>query len=117
MAAKIAVVTPEVPFIWKPEGIERLWFFPDASEYLRYSPHFHVIHTGGFRQNLPLTHMFVAVIDGELSIKDYEGYTIERITVSDHTWYIRGTDCQRRAQWAYAMAIPGRRAYKRSGCG
>lgn len=115
MAAKIAVVTPEVPFIWEPEGVERLWFFPEGSEYLRYSPHFHVIYDGGFRSNFPLTHMFVAVIDGKLSIKNYEGYTTERITVSDHVWYVRGTSCQRRAQGAYALILGGREAYVRSG--
>lgn len=115
MAAKIAVVTPEVPFVWEPEGIQRLWFFPEGSEYLRYSPHFHAIYDSGFRSNLPLTHMFVAVIDGKLSIKNYEGYTTARITVSDHVWYVRGTNRRRRAQWAYAMTIPDRWVYLRSG--
>lgn len=117
MAAKIAIVTPEVPFIWYPENVERLWFFPDGSEYLRYSPHFHVIYRGGFRQNLPLTHMFVVVFDGKLSVKDYWGRTITRITVSDHVWYVRGTDCQSPASKSYAMTIPGQRAYQRSGRG
>lgn len=117
MAAKIAVVTPEVPFIWEPEGVQRLWFFPEGSEYLRYSPHFHAIYDSGFRSNLPLTHMFVVVMDGKLSVKDYWGRTTHRIEVSDHTWYFRNTNCQRRARWAYALTIPGRRAYQRSGRG
>jgi hypothetical protein len=113
MAAKVVTVTPGL--VWEIPEVERLWFFPEGSEYLRYSPHFHVITRGGFRQNFPLTHMFVVVIDGKLSVKNFYGGTMQRITVSDHVWYVRGTDCQRRAKRVYAMTIPGREAYVRSG--
>lgn len=110
MSAKIVTVSREVPFIWDPGELERLWFFPDGSEYLRYSPHFHAIHRGGFRQNFPLIHMFVVVLAGKLSIKDYSGFTVRKIEVRDQVWFVKGSDV--RAQGDYATTIPGR-AYVR----
>lgn len=89
MAAKIISVSPG--FIWTPPAPERLWFFPDGSEYLKYSPHFHLIHKGGFRMNLPLSDVFIVVLEGKLSVKGYHGHTMERITVVDQVWYKRGT--------------------------
>lgn len=118
MAAKIVTVSPKPDYlIWYPENINRLWFFPNGSEYLRYSPHFHAIYHGGFRQNLPLVYMFVVVLEGKLSVKDYWGETTHRIEVSDHTWYFRDTNCQHRAEWTYAQMLPGKAAYARSGRG
>lgn len=110
MAATIVTVDPEM--VWMPEGIQRLWFFPEGSEHLR-APHFHVIYSGGFRTNLPLTHMFVVVMEGKLSIKNYYGETKVRITVHDQIWWIRGKHTQ--AQACYAMMLPGKEAYARSG--
>jgi hypothetical protein len=110
VAAKIVAVTPDL--IWPVEPL-RLWFFPDASEWLRYSPHFHIIMPSGFRQNLPLTRMFVAVMEGKLSIKNYLGETYQRIEVRDQIWFVRGSDV--RAQQAYAQIVPGKAAYERSG--
>lgn len=82
MAAKIVTVSPNL--IWEPEELQRLWFFPDGSEYLQYAPHFHAIYPNGFRTNLPLNHMFVIVMEGKFSIKDYYGQTV-RIRVE--TWH------------------------------
>jgi hypothetical protein len=59
MSAQITTITQDL--VWAPGDVERLWFFPDGSEHLRYSPHFHIITKSGFRQNFPLTHMFVVV--------------------------------------------------------
>lgn len=109
MAAELVTVSPGL--VWAPPEVERLWFFPDGSEYLRYAPHFHLIHKGGFRMNLPLTRMFVVVINGKLSIKDYYGETEEKIEVREHVWFTRGT--QSRAQGVYALTLPGDRAYAR----
>lgn len=103
MAAKVITVSREL--VWEVPEVERLWFFPDGSEYLRYSPHFHIITRGGFRQNLPLSHMFVVVLEGKLSVKNFYGETIKKITIHDHVWYIRGTDGRRRAQGAYAQTV------------
>lgn len=111
MAAKITIVSSDL--VWRPEPVERLWFFPDGSQYLRYSPHFHAIWSGGFRQNFPLTHMFVVIHEGKLSVKNYTGYTYERIHVRDQVWFVRGTI--RKAQGVYAQLLPGRKAYARSG--
>jgi hypothetical protein len=99
MAARITTVTQEL--IWSPEDLERLWFFPDGSEYLRYSPHFHAIWPGGFRQNFPMTHMFVIVHEGKVSVKDYYGNTSCRIEVHDQVWCYRGTR-RRPAKHVYA---------------
>lgn len=115
MAAEIVTVSLD-GHVWFTDDVNRLWFFPDGSQYLKYSAHFHVIYDGGFRQNLPLTHMFVVVQEGKLSVKDYWGRTTHRIEVSDHTWYFRDTNCQRRAQWVYAQ-MKKRAAYRRSGRG
>lgn len=103
MAAKIVTVSPDV--IWEPVGVQRLWFFPDGSEYLRYAPHFHLIYDGGFRQNMPLVYMFFVIMEGKLSIKSYWGNTNERIDVRDQVWFYRGTN--RLAKRAYAMMLPG----------
>jgi hypothetical protein len=94
MAAKIVTVSRhgETPLIWDPGPLERLWFFPDGSEYLRYSAHFHAVHRGGFRQNLPLCHMFVVVLEGKLSVKNYWGTTFSKIEVRDQIWFTRGTE-------------------------
>jgi hypothetical protein len=98
MSARITTITQDL--IWEPPDVERLWFFPDGSEHLRYSPHFHIITKSGFRQNFPLTHMFVVVFDGKLSVKDYYGKTNVRINVRDQVWYFRDSD--RRAKHVYA---------------
>lgn len=90
MAATITTVDRGSGVIWEPEGIERCWFFPHGSDYLKYSPHFHLVFTGGFRQNIPLNGVFVVVMDGKISIKDYWGKTFERIDVEDQIWYSRG---------------------------
>lgn len=90
MSAKIVSISRGL-ILDMPE-IERLWFFPDGSEYLRYSPHFHVIHPGGFRQNLPLCAMFVIVLEGKLSVKAFDGFTTHKIEVRDQVWYMRGQD-------------------------
>lgn len=111
MAATIVTVSPEV--VWGPEELQRLWFFPDGSEYLRYSPHFHAIYPSGFRTNLPLNHMFVVVFDGKLSIKNYYGETIQKIEVNGQIWYYRSSP--RQAEQEYAMTLPGKEAYARSG--
>jgi hypothetical protein len=112
MAAKIASVDFD-GFIWETD-VQRLWFFPDGSEYLQYAPHFHAIHFGGFRQNLPLTHMFVVVFEGKLSVKSYAGHTFKKIEVSDHMWYTAGTNCERRCRWAYAQMLSWDGGYVRS---
>lgn len=104
MAAEIVTVSLD-GFVWAPDDVNRLWFFPDGSDYLKYAPHFHVIYQGGFRQNLPLNRMFVVVQEGKLSVKDYWGRTTHRIEVCDHTWYFRDTNCQRRARWIYAQMV------------
>lgn len=115
MSAQIVTVSPDL--IWAPEGVQRLWFFPDGSEHLRYSPHFHMIFESGFRQNLPLQHWasptFVVVMDGKLSVKNFYGRTLKRILVKDQVWFDRGSG--RRAQGVYAMMVPGKKAYARSG--
>lgn len=103
MAARVTTVSPDL--IWTPEGINRLWFFPEGSQYLKYSPHFHMIFNGGFRQNMPLCYMFIIVLEGKLSVKNYWGQTTERIEVMDEVWYVRGTD--RWARRAYAKMLPG----------
>jgi hypothetical protein len=110
MAAKIKVISPDLSpsWIWDPGPVERLWFFPSGSEYLRYAPHFHVIHQGGLRQNLPLSHMFVVVYEGKLSVKNYSGETYIRIDVRNQIWFIRGSMV--RAQEAYALTL-GREPY------
>lgn len=87
-----------------PNEVERLWFFPYASEYLRYSPHFHMIHASGFRQNLPLLYMFVIVLEGKLSVKDHWGNTLQKLEVRDQVWFERGT--QRRVPKIYDMMLP-----------
>lgn len=89
MAAQITIV--EGGRILGMNSVERLWFFPDGSEYLRYSPHFHTIYRGGFRTNFPLTHGFVVVLEGKLSVKDFFGETIKRVEVRDQIWYSSGT--------------------------
>jgi hypothetical protein len=111
MAATITTVSPEL--IWTPERISRLWFFPEASEWLRYAPHFHVIYPSGFRTNLPLTHSFIVVLEGKLSIKNYYGQTTQKIVVRDQVWYYPGV--WNRAQGEYAKMLPGKEAYARSG--
>lgn len=108
MAAIIVSVSPDL--IWEPQNVERLWFFPDGSQYLKYSPHFHMIFSGGFRQNLPLIYSFVVVIEGKLSIKNYCGDTTQKINVRDQIWYYRGS--LHRARREYAMAIPSVEASK-----
>jgi hypothetical protein len=110
MAARITSVSPGL--IWTPEGIQRLWFFPDGSEYLRYSPHFHMIFEGGFRQNLPLIYSFVVVHEGKLSVKDYWGTTNHKIEVRNQVWCFRGGIPVPKI---YAMCVPGSAAYRRSG--
>lgn len=101
MAARIITVSQGK--VWWPEDVERCWFFPHGSEFLRYAPHFHVIHGGGFRQNLPLNHMFVVVMDGKVSIKDYWGKTFERIDVLDQVWHSRST--KRKAPQTYRKTL------------
>lgn len=105
MAAQIVTVSPP-NLIWAPTEIERLWYFPNGSEYLRYSPHFHIITRGGFRQNLPLVHMFVVIMEGKLSVKEYHGKTSVRIDVRDQVWYVRGSD--RPAKSVYATMLQKR---------
>lgn len=90
MSAKIVTVSPTL--VWTPEEISRLWFFPEGSEFLRYAPHFHAIHHSGFRQNLPLNYMFVVVLEGKLSIKDFSGFTTHKIDVRDQVWFMRGQE-------------------------
>lgn len=109
MAARVLTVNPDL--IWEPPHIQRLWFFPDGSEYLQYSPHFHIVYEGGFRQNMPLCYMFIVVLEGKLSIKSYSGKTIERIDVRGQMWYCRGTE--RPAKQTYAMMLPAKAAYTR----
>lgn len=94
--------------IINPQEVQRLWFFPDGSEYLRYSPHFHMIETDGFRQNLPLVYTFVIVLNGYLSVKDYWGETVGRIDVREQVWYERGT--YRRVPRVYDQMLPALRA-------
>lgn len=123
MAAKIAIVERGVnsftqqPMarVYQPENVERLWFFPDGSEYLRYSPHFHMIYSGGFRTNFPLVYGFVVVLEGKLSIKDYAGFTQRKIDVRDQVWFVRGLDVL--AQGDYATTIHGGKTFERSSCG
>lgn len=90
MAAKIVIVSREM--VTFAEEAERLWFFPDGSEYLKYSPHFHLIKRGGFRQNLPLSYMFIVVLEGKLSVKAFDGFTTHKIEVRDQVWYMRGQE-------------------------
>jgi hypothetical protein len=101
MAAK--VVTVSHGLIWEPEELQRLWFFPDGSEYLRYAPHFHLIYQGGFRQNLPLIYSFVIVMEGKLSIKNYYGTTEQKIVVRDEVWFYPGV--WNRATGEYAKML------------
>lgn len=105
MAANILTATSS--FVWVPMTLSRLWFFPDGSEYLHYSSHFHLIYPSGFRQNLPLCDMFVIVLSGKLSIKDYYGETTHKVSVCDQVWYMRGT--LNRCPKLYAKAIPRRK--------
>lgn len=99
MSAKIVTVSPGHLLI--PEEPQRLWFFPDGSALLRYAPHFHMIMGSGLRQNLPLSHMFVVVLEGKVSIKNFYGRTIERIDVRDQVWFYRGRS--KAAQDVYAQ--------------
>lgn len=91
MAAQIVIV--EQGRVLQPETVERLWFFSEGSEHLRYSPHFHMIRNTGFRSNFPLVYGFVVVMDGKLSVKDYFGKTIQKINVRDQVWYSRDRGC------------------------
>ena len=75
--------------IWEPPDIQRLWFFPNGSEHLKYSSHFHIIYESGFRQNMPLCYMFFVVLEGKFSVKDYYGRTTEKIHVKDQVWHTR----------------------------
>jgi hypothetical protein len=111
MAARVVTVSPDL--IWEPPGIQRLWFFPDGSQYLMYSPHFHIIYESGFRQNMPLCYMFIVVMEGKLSVKDFHGKTTQKIEIRDQVWYYRGSP--HRARGEYAKMLPGRDAYTRSG--
>lgn len=99
MSAKIVTVSPGL--IWAPPEVERLWFFPDGSQYLRYSPHFHMIAKGGFRQNFPLTTCFVVVLEGKLSVKDFYGKTFQKITVEDQVWFKRGTQIKAKGHYSW----------------
>lgn len=101
MAAKIISVDQDL--IWKPEDIERLWFFPNGSEHLKYSAHFHLWYKSGFRQNLPLCHTFIVVLEGKLSVKNYYGGTEHRIDVWNQIWRFRGTDML--ALYVYAQMV------------
>jgi hypothetical protein len=103
VAAEILTITPDL--VWSPPDVQRLWFFPHGSQYLRYSPHFHMIARGGFRQNFPLNHMFILVLGGKLSVKDHHGFTVQRIDVRDQVWYVRGT--QTKTPKLYASTIVG----------
>lgn len=100
MSAKIVTVSPSL--IWHPNELQRLWFFPKGSRFLRY-PHYHAIFPGGFRQNLPLWPMFVVILDGKLSIKNFDGKTVRRIDVRDQVWYHRGTN--QTAQMIYVQML------------
>jgi len=106
MAAKILSISRGL--ILSMPDIERLWFFPDGSEYLKYSPHFHVIHPGGFRQNLPLSYSFVVVLEGKLSVKAFDGFTTHKIEVRDQVWFMRGQE--NRAPKLYAKIVQPIRA-------
>lgn len=111
MAARIVSVSPDL--IW-PIEVRYLAFFPNASEYLRYSAHWHVQHTSGMRQNLPLDYGFIVVLEGKFDIKKYNGRTVHRIHVaSDQIWRLRET--QQPVPKLYAMCVGGREAYERSG--
>lgn len=101
MAARIITVSSDL--IWDPGEVERLWFLPHGSEFLKYSPHFHLVFPGGFRQNIPLTTAFVIVMEGKVSIKDYWQNTFERIDVKDQVWYSRST--KRRAPQTYRKVL------------
>lgn len=112
MAAKIIIVSPP-EFMWATDEVERLWFFPDGSEYLRYAPHFHLIYSNGFRQNLPLVYGFVVVLEGKLSVKDFYGNTFKKIDVRDQVWFVRGTQGTARQIYRSIIhnitAVPARR--------
>jgi hypothetical protein len=112
MAAEITTVSRDL--IWSPQDVQRLWFFPDGSRYLRYSSHFHMIFKSGFRQNLPLMHwtnpLFVVVYNGKLSVKNFWGTTIHKIEVIDQVWYYAGG---LRAPKTYALVVPGSEEYRR----
>lgn len=110
MAARIVSVSPGL--IWPVEA-HYLAFFPNGSEYLRYSPHWHVVHLSGMRQNLPLVYGFVVVLEGKFDIKNFSGTTGYRIHVRDQVWRLRET--QKSVPELYAMTVPGREAYERSG--
>lgn len=101
MAARIAIV--ERGRVHQTTSVERLWFFPDGSEFLRYSPHFHMVYPGGFRTNFPLSHGFVIVFEGKLSVKNYFGETIKRIQVQDQVWYSSGTSYPLPEFYAYML--------------
>lgn len=110
MAARVVTVSPDM--IWEPPDIQRLWFFPDGSEYLKYSPHFHIIYQSGFRQNMPLCYMFFIVLEGKLSIKDYWGRTTRKIEVWDQVWFTRirrSSPDWAKAPSSYALMLPGKR--------
>lgn len=107
MAAKIVTVSPGL--VWTPPEPARLWFFPDGSQYLKYAPHFHMIQPGGFRQNLPLSHMFVVILEGKLSIKDYYGRTFQRIVIRDQVWYKPGETYPAKLYYAWVTSKTKRR--------
>lgn len=108
MSAQIVIVDRRR--IWSPGSVQRLWFFPEGSQYLRYAPHFHFILEDGFRQNLPLSlllsSMFVIVLEGKLSIKDFLGNTTHKVEVRDQVWYMRGGE--NRCPNLYVKTVPGR---------
>jgi hypothetical protein len=108
MAAKIVVISKK--FVWEPIDVERLWFLPNGSEFLRYSPHWHLWFKGGFRQNVPMTYygnaMFVVVMEGRFSIKNYYGGTVHKIEVEDHTWYDRSIARAPARSW-YSKMVRG----------
>lgn len=104
MAAEVMTVSSGL--VLGPDPVERLWFFPDGSEYLRYAPHFHTIQRGGFRTNFPLSHGFFIVLEGKLSVKNFYGGTVAKIEVRDQVWYLRGMHSKSR--WYYSLMIPPR---------
>lgn len=111
MAAKISSVSSNL--IWSID-VHYLAYFPNASEYLRYGAHWHVVHYGGMRQNLPMDYGFVVVHEGKFDIKTYKGKVVNRIHVaSDQIWRLRET--QEPVPRLYALCVGGREAYKRSG--
>jgi hypothetical protein len=103
MSARVQTVSYS-GLIIGPEQVERLWFFPYGSEYLRYSPHFHMIEASGFRYNVPLMYTFVIVLEGKLSLKNHWGTTMQKLEVRDQVWFERGS--QRRVPRIYDMMLP-----------